>query len=99
MRKLTDKEIFEGFAFKADEAERQSYIRKRHKEIAHLAETMKIKKYPKYGRCQFTGSLACNEAKQLSAGDLLIIADHGNVCFGGQVIKRGDSFSGSYNTD
>lgn len=91
--------IIEGYAFKADEREIQEKNRQRLQEISHLTESLNIKKNPQYGHVRFSGVLATDEAKQLSEHDLALIADFGNLCFGGECTKSGDRFSGKYYTD
>ena len=88
-----------GWAFNKKEKELQQKSFDRYREIKHLARELEIKKDPKYGHFKFTGVLKSEEAKALSETDLALIADHGNLCFGGTCIKRGDSFSGKVNTD
>lgn len=91
--------IIQGYAFKADEKEAREKNRQRLKEISHLEESLQIKKDPQYGHVRFSGVLATDEAKQLSEHDLALIADDGNLCFGGECTKFGDRFTGKYYTD
>lgn len=89
----------DGHAFKKDEKEIQARRVARHKEIQHLRESMEIKKSPQYGKNTFTGKLNSDEARALSEEDIALIADHGNLCFGGNCTKSGDTFTGCYYTD
>lgn len=86
----------EGYAFKPDETERMEKIKKRYAEIAHLSKEMTIHKNPRYGRTEFHGTLDTDAAKQLSETDIAIIADSGNLCFGGSCTKNGNRFRGEY---
>lgn len=56
-----------------------------------------IKKAPNHAHTRFSGELP--DGVELSDLDILILADDGNLCFGGECTLRGRSFSGSYNTD
>jgi len=88
-----------GWAFKKNELELRDKNSARYKEIAHLSGSLNLKKSPQYGHTKFTGQLE-GEAKSLSPFDVALIADHGNLCFGGDCSIRDDGkFSGSYNTD
>jgi hypothetical protein len=89
----------EGFAFKANETELREQYHKRYKEIEHHVKTINMKRIPAYGRGNFSGVLNAPEEKALSEMDLCLIADRGNLCFGGTCTKSGDNFSGSYFTD
>lgn len=88
-----------GWAFKENELELRDKNSARYKEIQHLVGNLNLKKSPQYGHTIFTGQLE-GEAKSLSAFDVALIADNGNLCFGGECGIRSDGrFSGSYNTD
>jgi len=89
----------QSYAFKENEDELRDRNIKRYKEIQHLGKTMEITRTPKYGRGVFKGVLKTDEEKALSEFDLALIADHGNLCFGGSCTKSGDAFSGHYFTD
>lgn len=89
----------EGYAFKANEEEIREKYSKRYDEIKHHAKTIEMKKTPAYGQGKFTGVLKTEEEKALSALDLALIADRGNLCFGGHCTINGDRFSGAYWTD
>ena len=72
-----------------------------YNKIKHLKskEHMTFKKSPKYAHTNFSGTLISDEAKALTADELLLLMDDGNLCFGGDCGKSGDKFCGSYNTD
>lgn len=98
-RVFTDKELLDGWAFRSYEKEGQEYCARRYKEIKESGAEIKLNKRPCYGRCEYTGELLNDAAKALSRSDIAIWADQGNLCFGGHLIRSGDKFSGSYNTD
>ena len=89
----------EGHAFKENEQEIRQKRRDRYKEIQHLSPSMEIKKESTYGRNNFRGTLKTDELKALSEEDITLICDHGNLCFGGNCTKSGDTFTGCYYTD
>jgi len=89
----------EGWAFSKDEAEISERYRKRFADISHLSKELSLTKNPQYGHTKFSGELTTPEARALSELDLALIADHGNLCFGGECTKIGDKFFGSYNVD
>lgn len=88
-----------GYAFDSNREEVMAKYKKRYNEIKHLNETIRLGKKPQYAHTKFSGTLATDEEKQLSELDIALIADHGNLCFGGECTKSGDKFWGSYNTD
>lgn len=87
-----------GWAFGADEEAASKRNSDRYDEIKHFASQLGITKRPDYAHTHFTGTLT-EETKHLSEHDLALIADHGNLCFGGACTKSGDRFSGHYITD
>ena len=87
-----------GWAFKPNEKELCNSVQERFKEIKHLLTDINLHKRPGYNHVNFTGELT-SEAFDLSERDILILADYGNLCFGGSCTKKGNLFSGSYNTD
>ena len=89
----------QGYAFAENEQELRDSNIKRYKEIQHLEQTLEITRTPQYGRGSFKGVLKTDEEKALSEFDLALIADRGNLCFGGNCTKSGDTFSGCYFTD
>ena len=89
----------QGYAFTPNEVAIMRQHQQRYAEIRHLAESLRINKRSEYGRVHFEGELTTPEAKQLTELDLALIADYGNLCFGGSCKIRGDRFVGSYSTD
>ena len=88
-----------GYAFTKTETEEQKRIRDRYHEIKDLIQYVTVNKTPAYAHTKFIATVT-EEAKDLSEEDILIIADHGNLCFGGHCDKiSDDSFRGSYCTD
>lgn len=69
--------------------------------IEHLRdkEHMSSSKSPQYAHTTFSGTLISDEAKALTADEILLLMDCGNLCFGGSCSKVGTKFWGSYNTD
>jgi hypothetical protein len=88
-----------GYAFQEDEKERQKQFREQYKKIKHLGKEITIQKQPRYGHTVFRGSLDTPEAQKLSCLEIALIADHGNLCFGGQCTKTGNTFYGLYWVD
>jgi hypothetical protein len=88
----------DGHAFKKNADEIMARRRARHAEIKNTPG-VELEKFSSYGRTQFTGTLTTPEAQALSEEDLALIADNGNLCFGGSCQKRGATFSGEYYTD
>lgn len=88
-----------GWAYSATEKDTSKEYSERYKQIAHLADELKIEKKPQYGHTKFSGVLESPEAHALSDLDLALIADQGNLCFGGRCSRDGNTFRGSYNTD
>ena len=88
----------EGWAFKEDEDERRKAKDARYAEIKDTPG-VKFSVTPAYKEGLFSGTLETDEARALSEADLALIADRGNLCFGGHCTKRGDGFSGAYYTD
>ncbi|GJQ61120.1 MAG: hypothetical protein SCALA702_01730 [Melioribacteraceae bacterium] len=88
-----------GYAFEPNEKELMEEYAKRYKEIKHLRKELNIEKYPKYGHTEFKGQLLTPVTKDLSELDLALLADDGNLCFGGECTKGQSTFSGSYNTE
>lgn len=89
----------EGHAFKANEKELASARVARYKEISGIRSGMDMQKTSCYGKTEFRGTLKTDAAKALSEEDIALIADDGNLCFGGYCSKSGDKFSGAYFVD
>jgi hypothetical protein len=88
-----------GYAFDPQEEEKRAMIQKRYNEIKHLAKDITLSKFPRYGKNDFKGMLNTEETQKLSELDIAIIADQGNLCFGGSCTKIGNTFTGCYYTD
>jgi len=88
--------IYSGYAFKPNMKELQKEISDRYKEICD--RKIVFKKRPHYSTTYFEGTLS-EDQKDLSELDILILADDGNLCFGGKCTKNGLKFSGCYHTD
>lgn len=71
----------------------------RYNEIAGTKGVRFLRKISSYGRTQFEGVLETPEALALGEMEIALIADHGNLCFGGMCSKDGQNFSGVYFTD
>ena len=87
-------------AFEEAMAKRSS----RYDEIKHLTSEFKINRIYGYAHYRFEASTDNAEAKLLSAGDVALLADSGNLCFGGRGFTKceaGDKtiFSGIVHTD
>jgi len=91
--------IINGWAYTSKEKETSEQYKARHAEIKDLWPHLNMKKSPQYGHTKFSGELTTPEAQELSELDLALIADHGNLCFGGECTKSGNKFWGSYNVD
>lgn len=57
---------------------------KRYEEIKHLAHLFKFTAQPGYAVKHFTAETTNPEAMKLSAHDVALLADFGNLCFGGR---------------
>lgn len=88
-----------GYAYSANEAELQRRNQSRYEEIKHLLGDIELDKTPEYGGTSFRGRLETDEARALDEFDLALLADHGNLCFGGCCTRDGDTFSGMYFVD
>lgn len=88
---------YEGWAFKPNEEELRDQNSKRYEEIKHLSQKIRIEKMPLYGRTDFSGEIP--EGIEVSEFDLALLADHGNLCFGGRCTITGSRFRGHYWTD
>ena len=89
-----------GWAFSNNEKEQSNEIHDRFLKLKPLlGGDIIINRNSSYGHVDFNGKLLTEEAKSLSEMDLLILADYGNLCFGGSCSIEGDEFSGQYHTD
>lgn len=89
----------EGYAFKENEKELQAKHSARFKELEHLIGKIDMQRTPAYGKGLFSGTLKTDEEKKLTEFDLALLADSGNLCFGGYCTISGNKFSGAYWTD
>ena len=76
----------------------------RYNEIKHLCGKFEWKRRSNYAQFEYTATTTDPEARSLSAEDVAILADHGNLCFGGRGFTKreaGDKtiFSGIVHTD
>jgi len=91
---------YSGYAFTEGSEEKQAKIVKRYNEIQSTRKDLNLVVTPCPAHNNFTGRATTEEAKALTAMDILILADSGNLCFGGCCSLNGDgSFYGHYNTD
>ena len=93
--------VHTSWAFAADADIRAEHNHRYFEQIMHLraAEHMKFSSNPQYAHTTFSGELLSEEAQALTNQEILLIMDHGNLCFGGSCSKVGNKFSGRYNTD
>ncbi len=93
--------VYHGWAFGVHKGQMdRDAIRTRFKEIESMKKEFEWGGNSCYAHNKFTAKPLTEAAKELSSMDVLILADYGNLCFGGECSKRSDgSFYGSYNTD
>lgn len=93
--------VHKNWAFANQATLYQNENNENYNKIKHLKskEHISYNKSPQYAHTTFIGTLISDEAKVLTADELLLLMDDGNLCFGGDCCKRGDKFCGSYNTD
>ena len=60
----------------------------RYAEISHLASKFEWKRRPSYAKFEYTATTTDPEARSLSASDVALLADHGNLCFGGRGFNK-----------
>lgn len=96
-----DGKVYVSWAYTANEQEKAKANVRYFEQIKHLRSKVHISfsTYPQYARTTFSGELLSEEAQALTADEILLLMDQGNLCFGGNCSKTGPSFSGSYNTD
>lgn len=70
-------------------------------QIKHLADKFEIKRIHGYAHFSYFAKTSDPEAMKLSAHDVAIIADGGNLCFGGRSFRSDDKggYSGIVHTD
>ena len=76
----------------------------RYTAIKHLANKFEWKRRSGYAQFEYIATTTDSEAGSLSADDVALLADHGNLCFGGRGFTKreaGDKtiFSGIVHTD
>lgn len=76
----------------------------RYEEIKHLQEHFTFKRTPGYAKCAYVATTNNPEAMELSSHDVALLADYGNLCFGGRDFRKRISdgvayFSGVVHTD
>ena len=76
----------------------------RYKAISHLASKFDWTLRSSYAKFEYTATTTDPEARSLSAADVALLADNGNLCFGGRGFTKheaGDKtiFSGIVHTD
>ena len=76
----------------------------RYNEIKHLSGKFEWTRHNSYAKFEYTATTTDHEARSLSADDVALLADHGNLCFGGRGFNKreeGDKtiFSGIVHTD
>ena len=93
--------IYRSWAYTADADAKSKSNAEYFEELSHLRskEHMRFTTSPQYAHTTFSGELLSEEAQALTADEILLLMDHGNLCFGGRCSKSGTKFSGSYNTD
>lgn len=89
------------WAFTKDEFKKRDENHSEYEKIKHLRskEHMEVTGKSCYAHNKFSGKLLSDEAKALSNAQILLLMDSGNLCFGGEISRSGDNFSGRYNTD
>lgn len=75
--------------------------RSRYDEIKHLKKEFKWTKSPAYAVCHYTAVTEHPEAMKLTAHDVALLADDGNLCFGGRGFSNNGNgkYSGTIHTD
>lgn len=93
--------VYRSWAYTADAEAKAESNAKHFEQLKHLRskEHMSFNTSPQYAHTTFSGELLSEEAQALTADEILLLMDYGNLCFGGSCSKVGTKFSGSYNTD
>lgn len=93
--------VHTSWAYAADADLRAEHNNRYFEQLMHLraAEHMKFSTSSKYAHTTFSGELLSEEAQALTNQEILLLMDHGNLCFGGSCSKVGNKFSGRFNTD
>lgn len=76
----------------------------RYDAIKHLASKFEWSTTPGYAHFRYEAKTTDPEARSLSAHDVMILADNGNLCFGGRSAGKREAgdytiFSGIVHTD
>lgn len=76
----------------------------RYEAIKHLRSKFEWTRRSSYAKFEFTATTTDPEARSLSAEDVALLADYGNLCFGGRGFTKRESgdqtiFSGIVHTD
>ena len=76
----------------------------RYNAIKHLRSKFEWTRRASYAKLEYTATTTDPEARSLSAEDVALLADHGNLCFGGRGFNKreaGDKtiFYGVVHTD
>lgn len=90
-----------GYAYRANEEFETKRIRARYKELQPLAQYISIdNRQSVYAAVNFSGYVSDQTPVEITAEDILIFADSGNLCFGGSCELNDDgTFTGRYYTD
>ena len=91
--------MISGYAYTPNYEKIQKRYTDRYNELREIASTMVIDRRRSYAKFYFSGKLETPEQKALTELDLCLIADHGNLCFGGECRVCGDTFNGVIYTD
>lgn len=80
--------------------ERRKKIAARYAEIKHLKADFEWTRKPNYAQFEYVAIALTPAAEELSAEDVALLADSGNLCFGGRGFsKNGKRYSGVVYTD
>lgn len=95
------KPVYRSWAYTADADAKSKSNAEYFEELSHLRskEHMRFTTSQQYAHTTFSGELLSEEARALTADEILLLMDHGNLCFGGSCSKSGAKFCGRYNTD
>lgn len=97
----TNKAVIAGWAMTSDHKERQQHNADELRRFNDLGVTIEdFVRSPQYGRTSFSGRVMTHRS-EVTARQLALFADHGNLCFGGTCQYNQDTghFSGSYYID
>ena len=60
----------------------------RYDAIKHLRGKFEWTRRARYAKFEYTATTTDPEARSLSASDVALLADHGNLCFGGRGFNK-----------